>query len=67
MGDQVSIADLLLKAGADVRAVTKLGFTPLHTACISGCPNAVNTLISNDAVDVNSGDKEGGRPLHWAA
>ena len=62
------LATALLGAGASVRSVTKLGFTPLHTACIAGCStSAVEALLRESKMDVNAPDNENGTPLHWAA
>ena len=43
------IADLLIKAGADVNAVTENGFTPLHYAAAKGYTDIANLLLDNKA------------------
>ena len=54
-------------AGANVKAETKYGITPLHGAAgWNKDPRVVKSLISAGA-DVNAGSKMGRTPLHEAA
>lgn len=62
-GDLAAIAYLLSK-GADVKARTKLGLTPLHLAA-AGKPRATQLLIKAGA-DVNSVDEKGLTPLAYS-
>jgi ankyrin len=39
----------LLSHGANVKATTSLGYTPLHQAAQQGHTNIVNTLLENSA------------------
>src|SRR5262245_39235688 len=60
-------AALLLKAGADVRAVTRIGaHTPLHIASKSGSSAVVRLLVDAKA-DVRALTTTGAAPLHFAA
>src|SRR5262252_4492720 len=58
-------AALLLKAGADVRAATRIGaHTPLHIAARSGSAAVVRLLIDAKA-DVRAVTTTGAAPLHF--
>ncbi|HMF93545.1 MAG TPA: ankyrin repeat domain-containing protein [Vicinamibacterales bacterium] len=60
-------AALLLKAGADVRAATRIGaHTPLHIAARSGSAAVVRLLVDAKA-DVRAVTTTGAVPLHFAA
>jgi uncharacterized protein len=60
-------AALLLKAGADPRAVTRIGqHTPLHVAAKSGAAAVVRLLVDAKA-DVRALTTTGAAPLHFAA
>jgi uncharacterized protein len=61
------LATLLLSAGANVRAETRLGhYTPLHLAAKSGHAELVRVLIAGKA-DVRGLSSTGAAPLHFAA
>ena len=62
------IAEMLLTAGADVRAASRnsTGNTPLHAALAGNHKIAAGLLLGAGA-DVNAGDAAGWRPLHLAA
>ena len=61
------IASILLEAGADVRAVTRLGsYTPLHLAAQEGSEGVVRALLARDA-DAGAVTTTGAVPLHFAA
>jgi ankyrin repeat protein len=51
--DDLDLADRLLRAGADVRAVNKYGVTPLSLACTNGNVTMVERFIAAGG-DVNS-------------
>jgi len=59
------IAELLITAGADVKAKTDDGNTPLHSAAAKEHENIAELLIAKGA-DVNAKNNEGITPLHWA-
>ena len=59
------IADVLLKASADVDAKTTDGSTPLHTAVSRKQREVAELLLANRA-DPNAKNKDGQTPLHWA-
>ncbi len=56
-----------LKAGADVNARTKNGFTPLHRAAEHSTTPAVVTVLVKAGADVNARTKIGWTPLYVAA
>jgi len=56
-----------LKAGADLKARTKSGLTPLHWAAESSkSPEVVKALLDAGA-DLEAENRNGGTPLHLAA
>jgi cytohesin len=59
------IAQVLLKAGADVNAKGTYGFTPLHMAVSRKQREVTELLLANHA-DPNAKDNEGHTPLHLA-
>ena len=61
--DDVEMAELLIKAGADVSAKNDVGMTPLHIAQYA---SAVEVLVRHGA-DVNARAKGGWTPLHVQA
>lgn len=62
------LADLLIYAGANIAAVTRIGqYTPLHLAAKSGSAPLVKTLLKTGA-EVNARSTNSGvSPLHLAA
>ena len=63
-----ALAELVLEAGADVAATTRLGaYTPLHLAAKGGHAAVVGQLLEGGA-DPSAGTATGGvQPLHFAA
>ena len=47
--DNLQIADLLIRAGADVNVTNELGVAPLSLACINGSAEMVGRLLDRDA------------------
>lgn len=66
--DWGSLADMqaLVARGADLHAVDKDGFTPLHLAAMSGFTDKVRFLLEKGA-RFNTATKQGTLPLHLAA
>ena len=63
----VEMAAMLIDAGADPEAVTRLGeHTPLHVASTAGHASVVTVLVEAGA-DVNTSTTTGTTPLHFAA
>jgi hypothetical protein len=63
---QVDLVDVLLFAGADPNSrQPEAQVTPLHGAALRGCREIVVKLLDHKA-DVNSLDKRGRSPLHYA-
>ena len=56
----------LLKAGADVNAADKFGYTPFHYAAKEGQVEVINVLLKAGA-NPYAADKNGRTPLHYAA
>jgi ankyrin repeat protein len=64
---QAEMADALLAAGADVKAVTRLGgYTPLHLATQEGSDAVVRALLARGA-NAGAVTTTGAVPLHFAA
>src|SRR5262245_54714930 len=64
--DDLDTADLLIRAGADVKLADRYGVTPLYLACANG--NAVMTKLLIDAgADPNSVDPTGETALMMSA
>jgi hypothetical protein len=63
--DSIEAVNLLLKAGADVKAKNEQGRTPLHVAAEKSV-NSITPLLDGKA-DIEAKDKDGARPLHIAA
>jgi ankyrin repeat protein len=64
--DDVEMADLLLKAGANVKAANREGTTPLFMAALYGDPAMIDRLIKAGA-DVKERGPNGETPLMFAA
>lgn len=64
--DNLAAADLLMKAGANVRAANRYGVTPLWLACINGSARMVERLL-NAGADPNTAMPEGDTALMTAA
>jgi ankyrin repeat protein len=62
------MASMLVRAGANLQAVTRIGhYTPLHVACKTGSAAVVEILLEAGG-DVNARTEPGGTtPLHLAA
>ncbi|ETR98130.1 ankyrin repeat protein 4ank, partial [Trichoderma reesei RUT C-30] len=56
---------LLLQAGADVNADSRVGYTPLLGAVMGGQEQIVGELLRKD-VDVNAADEDGFSSIHLA-
>src|SRR5204863_8932364 len=56
----------LLAAGADARAVTSNGTTPLMIAAAAGDTRSINSLVENGA-EINAKETKGETPLMFAA
>lgn len=66
VSNQVTVAKVLLAAGAKVNAKDGGRETPLHSAAMEGSTSLVQVLLDAGA-DVNARDEEGLTPLHSAA
>ena len=64
--DELEVAGLLLKAGADPNAETRLGVTPLYLAAQNGNPEMVKTLLAAGA-KANQVDRATGESILVAA
>jgi hypothetical protein len=62
---QVRMIEVLLTAGADIRARDKNGATPLHRAVRTRCADAVRALL-NAGSDATLKNKPGSTPFHLA-
>ena len=62
-----AVVNTLLQARADAEVRDKLAWdTPLHTAVQRGHDRIVGLLVTANA-DVNTGNRDGMRPVHYAA
>ena len=66
-GGYANIIDMLLKEGADPKALTTYKSTPLHWACEGGHIDAVRLLCRKGDADLEARDQENSTPLHLAA
>ena len=64
--DRLDIADMLLRAGANVKAGDRYGVVPLTLACINGSPEMIRRLLDAGA-DPNATDATGETALMTAA
>ena len=64
--DKIDVADLLIAAGADVKAATRYNITPLSLACTNGNAALIERLLKAGA-DPNSTSHEGQTALMTAA
>ncbi|XP_066274066.1 ankyrin-1-like [Branchiostoma lanceolatum] len=62
----VGVAELLIKAGAQVDIRDEFGRAPLHMAAVGGHVGVAELLLKAGA-QVDSRDEGGSVPLHWAA
>ncbi|MGV9377155.1 ankyrin repeat domain-containing protein [Nonomuraea sp. NPDC003707] len=65
--DCVAIARMLIDAGIDVERVTSDKQTPLSHAASRGTAEITELLIATKRVDLDSRDKDGVSPLHYAS
>ncbi|XP_068139899.1 uncharacterized protein Atac3 isoform X1 [Drosophila tropicalis] len=65
MNNQLEICEILLQAGCNMDAKTKVDRTPLHLACYYGHERIVSLLLALKC-SVNSRDMLRMTPLHWA-
>lgn len=63
LGDQVTIAELLLDKGADVMARNSGGFSALHAAAFSGSLPIAKLLLQEGAILDDAANKAGVTPL----
>ena len=63
--DRITIAQLLIAGGADVKTLSRQGGTPLHEAAVSASSDMV-LLILTHGVDPNLADKAGRSALDVA-
>ena len=64
--DNLAAADLLIRAGANVKTANRYGITPLWLACINGSEAMVEKLLAAGA-DPNTTMREGDTALMTAA
>src|SRR5579862_8492505 len=64
--DDLETADVLIRAGANVKAADHYGVTPLALACVNGNAQMVRKLLDGGA-DANSADPNGETALMTAA
>lgn len=64
--DDPEIPRILLAHGADVNAVNKHGWSPLHNAMLSGNPAIAELLLAHEA-NPKAVDHQGNTPLHFVA
>jgi len=64
--DDLETADLLIRAGANVKAATRYGVTPLSLACVNGNAALIDRLIKAGA-DPNATSPEGETALMTAS
>ena len=65
-GDR-ELVDLLLKRGANVKSINRLGWTALHNGAMNGNAGIVADLIAAGADTSAKENFHGTTPLHWAA
>ncbi|KAJ3443575.1 ankyrin repeat and death domain-containing protein [Anaeramoeba flamelloides] len=65
--DHLGVVKYLLKNGADIDSVDNSGKTIYHAASFNGCTKTMEFLCQNmNENDLNTIDKYGKTPLHWA-
>lgn len=69
-GFNLAVLELLKNAGANLNAQTLKGYTPCYSAVTWNAlyGNTLNGIkwLHNNGADMNSIDKYGGAPIHWA-
>ncbi len=63
---KIEEAEKALKSSAKLTALSRLGYTPMHTAARKGFRELIRLFVRYDG-DINISDKHGSRPLHLAA
>jgi len=61
------LCKLLVRRGADVRAVNEVGCTPLHEAVLAENASLITALLIKHGADINAKDFEDRAPLHKAS
>ncbi|KAK6393955.1 hypothetical protein LTR81_026392 [Elasticomyces elasticus] len=65
-GGHIEVVEILLKAGADLKAVNPEGESPLHLAASAAKADIVSALLRYGA-NISAGTSESDTPLHYAA
>lgn len=63
----LELCKLLIKRGADVKAVNEAGCTPLHEAVLAENASLITVLLIKHGADINAKDREDRSPLHKAS
>lgn len=63
----IDMVNLLIDSGADVQIKTRKGLSAVHLACQGDHPQALIYFAEKFKLELNSKDKFGSTPLHWAS
>ena len=63
----LEVCRLLIKRGADVKAVNEAGCTPLHEAVLAENASLITVLLIKHGADINAKDREDRSALHKAS